>query len=515
MSPSVRDAELVTQQIDGRRSGRFLKERIQVPIAHGAVTLTRKRPADRTLTKGAVLLIHGFGQNRYTWHLSQRSFANYLAAEGFDVFNLELRGHGHSRTMGSLYPKTFESYVEEDVVEAVRVATEISGHARLFLVGHSLGGAISYAAAPLIPERIAGVITLGGVFMFGGQPLLRMMARSYGLAARIADPILVRALPFIPVDLIGRVIAAAAPVLDHRTMRRWPLALWYPGSMESPVLQERMRIGMDRTGFGVLRQMIGWAAEGHFVGRQGGRDYAQAFRALDVPLLVISASRDMLCTPDDCYPAYLTSRSQDRTYRKFGSRETGHWGHVDLICGRRAPELVWPYILDWLQSRCATPSIPERKGADSMLNEGDPFPDFTLPGDDGNPVSTSDFRGQKVVLYIYPKDSTPGCTTESCDFRDHYKQIRKQGAVVLGLSKDKVAGKQKFKAKYDLPFPLLADEDKSVLDALGVWKEKNMYGKKVMGIERTTFLIDEAGIIQKVWRKVKVPGHVDEVLATL
>ena len=514
MAPYVRQSSQVTQSIDGSHSGRFIKERLEIPITHGAISLIRKRPAGQAPTRGAVLLIHGFGQNRYTWHLSRRSFANYLAAAGFDVFNLELRGHGRSRKSGSRYPKTFESYVEEDVVAAVRAVTEVSGHTQTFLIGHSLGGAISYAVAPLVAERIAGVITLGGVFMFGGQPLLRMLARSYGLASGVADPLLARTLPFIPVDMIGRLIAAAAPVLDHRWMGRWPLALWYPGSIEAEVLRERMTVGMDRTGFGVLRQMINWAVDGKFVGRHGGSDYARAFRELDVPLLVISANRDMLCTPDDCYPAYLTSRSTDRTYRKFGARETGHWGHVDLICGRRAPEVVWPYVRNWLEQRCGA-AAHSAKGANTMLQEGDRFPDFTLPGDTGDAVSTADFRGKKLVLYIYPKDSTPGCTTESCDFRDNHQAIQKKGAVVLGLSKDKVAGKQKFKAKHDLPFTLLADEDKSVLEQLGVWKEKNMYGKKVMGIERTTFLINEEGVIEKVWRKVKVPGHVDEVVASL
>ncbi len=150
-----------------------------------------------------------------------------------------------------------------------------------------------------------------------------------------------------------------------------------------------------------------------------------------------------------------------------------------------------------------------------MVNEGDLFPDLTLVDDQGNPVSIKDFRGRKVVLYAYPKDNTPGCTQESCDFRDNLKRIEGKGAVVLGVSKDTAAGKAKFKAKYDLNFPLLADEDNSALETLGLWKDKNMYGKKVRGIERTTFLIDEEGRVSRVWRKVKVPGHVEEVIAAL
>lgn len=150
-----------------------------------------------------------------------------------------------------------------------------------------------------------------------------------------------------------------------------------------------------------------------------------------------------------------------------------------------------------------------------MLQEGSPAPDFKLPDDQGNLVSLSDFRGKKIVLFIYPKDNTPGCTQESCDFRDEYAKFKKKGAVVLGMSKDNVASKQKFKAKFNFPFPLLADEDQKVLKAMGVFKEKNMYGKKVMGIERTTLIIDEKGTIAKIFSKVKVPGHVDAVYAAL
>lgn len=150
-----------------------------------------------------------------------------------------------------------------------------------------------------------------------------------------------------------------------------------------------------------------------------------------------------------------------------------------------------------------------------MLKEGSKAPAFTLPDDEGNPVSLKDFKGKPLVIFMYPKDSTPGCTQEACDFRDNYTKFQKRGVAVLGLSKDKPAGKAKFKAKYGFPYPLLADEDHQVLEAYGVWKEKNMYGKKVLGIERTTFVIDAEGKIKKVFPKVKIPGHVDEVLAAL
>src|SRR5687768_13798841 len=148
-----------------------------------------------------------------------------------------------------------------------------------------------------------------------------------------------------------------------------------------------------------------------------------------------------------------------------------------------------------------------------MLETGSPAPDFTLPDADGNSVALSSFKGKKVVLYFYPKDMTPGCTQQSCDFRDRHTALEAAGAVVLGISPDSPKSHTKFAAKYELPFTLLADDDNAVAIAYGVWKEKSMYGRTFMGIERTTVLIDENGNIACIWPKVKINGHGDEVLA--
>lgn len=149
------------------------------------------------------------------------------------------------------------------------------------------------------------------------------------------------------------------------------------------------------------------------------------------------------------------------------------------------------------------------------LNEGDKAPTFTLESDSGEKVSLKDFKGKKIVLYFYPKDMTPGCTQESCDFRDSIARFKKSKAVVLGVSKDSVASHQKFKTKHDLSFALLSDPSGEVCEAYGVWQEKSLYGRKFMGIVRSTFVIDEQGIIRKVFSKVKVMGHVDEVYDAL
>jgi peroxiredoxin Q/BCP len=143
------------------------------------------------------------------------------------------------------------------------------------------------------------------------------------------------------------------------------------------------------------------------------------------------------------------------------------------------------------------------------VEKGSRAPDFTLPSDDGGTVTLSALRGKKVVLYFYPKDDTPGCTTQACDLRDAMPTFLDLDAVVLGVSPDSVVSHRKFRDKFGLNYPLLADEGHRVAEAYGVWKEKNLYGRKSMGIERSTFLIDEDGVVLEAWRKVSPKGHAD------
>jgi len=146
-----------------------------------------------------------------------------------------------------------------------------------------------------------------------------------------------------------------------------------------------------------------------------------------------------------------------------------------------------------------------------VTTEGDKVPDFSLKADDGTTVTPATLAGKKVVLFFYPKDDTPGCTKEACGFRDAFPQFGKIDAVVLGVSPDSLESHRKFKQKYQLPFRLLSDEGHRLADAFGVWKQKSMYGLKFMGIERTTVIIDRKGRVARIFPKVKVPGHVEDV----
>lgn len=150
-----------------------------------------------------------------------------------------------------------------------------------------------------------------------------------------------------------------------------------------------------------------------------------------------------------------------------------------------------------------------------VIEKGEPAPDFSLPADDGSRVRLSDYRGRRVVLYFYPKDDTSGCTAQACELRDDMPRFEALDAVVLGVSPDPVRSHVKFKEKYGLNFPLLADEDHAVSELYGVWKEKSMYGRTYMGVERSTFLVDEEGRIVEIWRKVKPKGHSELVRTAL
>jgi polyhydroxyalkanoate synthase len=358
---------LVDQVVDGDRCSTFLKQivlarpragtRLHEPAERGDVPLAmvRKRALlgppnaldpEQAVgpTKAAVLLIHGYGQNHYAWHLPSRSFANYLALAGFDVFNLDLRGHGRSRHLGARPPKHLAEYVREDVPAAIDEIRRLSQQPRpVFLVGHSLGGLIAYAAAPALGAAVAGVVTLGSPYHFTrGSRFLSLV----GSAMLTVDRAVALGHGLVPLRQLAEVMRLAR-VFVESPLFPVPIRGYAPKSMEPRVLGQHMALAMDRGSLAVIRNMFLRAAEAKATGHRLGVLYgfASAFEATDIPLLIIAGSHDSLAPPDSVRPAYVRSRSSDKTYRVFPR------GHIDLLVGRDTTATIWPLVATWLTTR--------------------------------------------------------------------------------------------------------------------------------------------------------------------
>ncbi len=372
----ILSTKVVEQVIDGARTGRFRKDvvlarpggedarRAGIPLA-----MVRKRALGGGDTLGSVLLIHGYGQNRYAWHLPSRSFGNYLAAAGFDVFNLDLRGHGRSRHLGARPPSDLSEYVREDVPAAVAEVERLSGHERTFLVGHSLGGLIGYGAAPSLGQRIGGVVTLGSPYHF---------TRGSRFLSFVGDTMLAldRKVGFgdaaVPLKNVGKIMRLAR-VFVESPLFPLPIRGYAPKSMEPRILGQHMSLAMDRGSLTVIRRMFLSAAKARDSGHRLGVLYgfAEQFEAMDTPLLVIAGSRDGLAPPEAVRPAYARSNARDKTYRTFPR------GHIDLIMGREAPLTIWPLIRRWLEDRSnstatVTPTPQSHTNSESTMHTSPP-----------------------------------------------------------------------------------------------------------------------------------------------
>ncbi len=366
----ILNSTLAEQTIDLDRVDRFIKEIVLVrkrgpedgpdgvPLAmvrkrHAAADARADEPVARP-TRGAVLLLHGFGQNRYAWHLPARSFSNYLAAEGFDVFNLDLRGHGRSRSLGARPPRELGEYVREDVPVAVAEVKKLSGHDRVFLVGHSLGGLIAYAAAPALEGSVAGVVSLGSPYQFTRGSRFLSFLGTLMLALDRTVPLGNAAIPLKEAGEVMRLLR----VFVESPLFPLPLRGHAPGSIEPRVLGQHMSLAMDRGSIAVMRSLFLRAAEarasGHSLGVLYG--FASAFEHIDLPLLVIAGSKDDLAPPEAVRPAYERCASSDKTYRVFPS------GHIDLLVGRDAPFTIWPLVASFLTAR-----LRARVGSSSLL----------------------------------------------------------------------------------------------------------------------------------------------------
>lgn len=338
----------VEQAVNVDQRGSFIKELVVVRHSSAGgveipLAMIRKRSEPLNGTRARVLLIHGYGQNRYAWHLPARSFSAYLAKAGFDVFNLDLRGHGRSRHLGARRPSHVAEFVREDIPAVVDEIRRVSGSGPLFLVGHSLGGLISYAAAPSLRGAISGIATLGSPYLFtrGSIPLTLLGTTMLALDRRIT-------FGHGAVALKGwGELVRAARVFVESPLFPLPIRGFEPRSIEPFILAQHMSLAMDHGSITVLRNMFLDAAEsrksGHRLGGLSG--YAEAFESLDIPLLIISGTADDLAPPASVVPAFERSGSSDKTYRAFPR------GHLDILIGRDAPTTIWPLLSSWITSR--------------------------------------------------------------------------------------------------------------------------------------------------------------------
>ncbi len=333
----------VVQSVTGDDPQHFVKDILRVP-GSVPIGMVRKRlpPADAPPLgyHAAVLLTHGFGQNRYTWHLPGRSFVNHLARAGFDVFNLEFRGHGRSRTMGTRAAANADAYIHEDLPAALAEVLRISARPRAFLVGHSLGGLVAYASAPALRESLLGVVTLGAPYAFGqGNPVLLALTRALGF-------VLPRALGHapLPMTLVQQMFSAGRGLWNSPLLPS-PIRAWAPGRFEAHILDEYLRLAFDVATLGELLQTVASGSLGRWASADGSINYARAWEALDLPILVIAGSLDLLAPVASVRPAFDRSVSTDRSLQVF------RLGHADLILGRDAPRSTWPAISAWLHHR--------------------------------------------------------------------------------------------------------------------------------------------------------------------
>jgi poly[(R)-3-hydroxyalkanoate] polymerase subunit PhaC len=362
----ILNSQVVEQAIDVDERGHFVKEllleRGPMPIA-----LVRKRlallPAEGMTprtdpdslaapTLAPVLLIHGYGQNRYAFHLPSRSMVNHLARAGFDVFNVDLRGRGRSAHLGARRPRSVSEFIDEDVPTALAAIRRLSGERPVFLIGHSLGGVVSYCVAVDRPSRVAGVVTLGSPYHFtlGSRWLAGVASTFLALDRRMHLPNYA-----VPTRGYGKFVRAARRAVES-PFYPLPFRGFHRGAIEPEVLEQHMALAMETGSVATMRAMFAWAEE---VRAQSERadglfGYARRFESLDIPLLIIAGQFDDLAGPAAVKPAYLRSASSDKTYRELP------FGHVDLLVGREAPLTTWPLVESWLKKRVRALDVVER-----------------------------------------------------------------------------------------------------------------------------------------------------------
>lgn len=357
--------ERVAQRVTPGRIRWFEKEILRVDGPEPLAVVRKRRAEGHTIAP--VVLVHGFGQNRYAWHMPERSLANYLADLGFDVFNVDLRGHGRSAELGAERSRGVDDYIRGDLPAVLEAVRRLSGFSRAFLVGHSLGGLCVAAAAARDPEIAAGVVTIGsphalgrGHFVLGNA--LRLAHGAVGWTGVLRGSQL-----RLPVDLIGKTVHAVRFAWDS-PLAPIPVRAWKPGSFEGNELRSYLR-SFDGASFGTIDDMLHLASTGEIRSRVDGQSYTKLIEQSRLPLLAISGTADTLCNEAAVRPLYERSQSFDKQYLKVDA------GHADLLVGRRAPEKVWAELGSWLLRRA---NLVERRrdvAARALTESGE----FTLP----------------------------------------------------------------------------------------------------------------------------------------
>jgi polyhydroxyalkanoate synthase len=341
--------ETVAQRVTPGRIRWFRKEILEVRGPQ-PLSVVRKRRAEGEPI-APVILVHGFGQNRYAWHMRERSFANYLADRGFDVFNVDLRGHGRSTELGSARSRGVDDYIRGDIPAVIDRALAVSGFDKVFLVGHSLGGLCSAAASATRPDKVAGVVTIGsphalgrGHFVLGNG--LRLLGHTVGSAGLFRGSQL-----RFPVDLIGKALHVTRFAFDSR-FAPIPVRGWKPGSFERGELASYLR-SFDGESMSTVDDLITLAATGELKSRIDGVSYTRLIEDSALPLLALSGSADLLANPGAVKPLFERSRARDKQYVKVDA------GHGDLLVGRQAPDEVWPLVGNWLVARRESVMAPQ------------------------------------------------------------------------------------------------------------------------------------------------------------
>jgi polyhydroxyalkanoate synthase subunit PhaC len=338
-SPLILHGKIVRQVIDQGQTAPFLKE-IVVTGSRVPLAMVRKRHAGGEGTRAPVLLVHGFGQNRYAWHLPSRSFANHLARAGFDVFNLDLRGHGRSRHFSARRCKGVDDYVREDLPAAIEEIQSLSGGRSVWIVGHSLGGLVAYASAPMLSGAVAGVASIGAPYHLA-RGSLTLGALAFFFRALALAPLPNASLPLAPVGVTMRLMRRFAESPFYPI----PIRGWHAGSCETHVLEQHLRLAFDRAALSEMLDLFDWAAQGR--SEDNEFDYVERFERMDLPLLVVAGEKDDLAPPASVKPGFARSRARDKTYRVLPL------GHIDLLVGRDAPRMTWSLVGDWLDKRVA------------------------------------------------------------------------------------------------------------------------------------------------------------------